>query len=120
MRLMKAPIALAILLALPLAAADIPSVQAKDHVGETGTVCGHVADTRYQANGSHVTFLNFDKPFPDHTFTAFIPAENRDKFKEPETEYKDKDVCVTGAIVDYHGKPEIILSAPDQIKLQSK
>jgi hypothetical protein len=54
----------AILLTQPLFAADtISSAQAKDHIGETKTVCGRVADARYLETRSHVTFLNFDKPY---------------------------------------------------------
>jgi hypothetical protein len=85
---MKTAIFAVLLIASPLLAADrIPSTQAKDHVGETGTVCGKVADARYQETGSHVTFLNFDNPYPDHSFTAFIAAEDRAKFGTPEKDY---------------------------------
>lgn len=94
----------------------ISSAQARDHIGETATVCGHVADTRYLDSGSHVTFLNFDKPYPNHTFTAFIPADSRAKIGTPEKDYKDKDICVTGKIQDYRGKPEIVVNEPQQIK----
>jgi hypothetical protein len=107
--------------ALTLLAADpIPSAQAKDHINETGTVCGKVADARYLESGSRPTFLNFDKKFPDHTFTAFIAGENREKFGTPEKDYLEKDVCVTGKIVLFNGKPEIVLTEPSQIKLQGK
>jgi DNA/RNA endonuclease YhcR with UshA esterase domain len=98
----------------------IPSTQAKDHVGETATVCGHVADSRYVENGSHVTFLNFDNRYPNHSFTGFIPSENRTKFGTPEKDYLGKDICITGKIQNYNGKPEIVLSEPQQIKMQSK
>jgi micrococcal nuclease len=120
--MMRAAVALAILIGLPRPSlADaIPSAQAKDHIGETATVCGRVADTLYQETGSHVTFLNFDKPYPSHTFTAFLPAENRSKFGTPEKDYKDKDICVTGKIENYRGKPEIVLTDPQQIKVQAK
>ena len=110
-----------LLVAARLVAADtIPSSEAKNHVGETATVCGHVADSRYQESGSHVTFLNFDKTYPNHTFTGFIPGDSRARFTAPEKEYLDKDVCVTGKIQDYRGKPEIVLTDPQQIRLQAK
>lgn len=99
-------------------AGAIPSAQAKDHVGETATVCGKVVDARYQESGSHATFLNFDKPYPNQTFTAFVPAESRAKVGAPERDYKDKDTCVTGKIQDYEGKPEIIVTDPQQLKLK--
>lgn len=105
---------------LALAAGFIPSAQAKDHVGETATVCGKVADARYLESGSKSTFLNFDKPYPQNSFTAFIAGENRARFGTPEKDYAEKDVCVTGKIQNYNGKPEIVLTDPQQIKLQSK
>ena len=118
---MKTAALIALLSSTALLAADtIPSAQAKDHTGETATVCGHVADARYLDSGSRPTFLNFDKPYPQHTFTAFIAGENRAKFGTPEKEYLDKDVCVTGQIRDYNGKPEIVLTESQQIKLQPK
>jgi len=119
---MKTCVALAILTVAPLIATaeTIPSAQAKDHIGETATVCGRVADARYQETGSQVTFLNFDKPYPDHTFTAFLPAENRSKFGTPEKDYKGRTICVTGKIQEYRGKPEIILTDPQQIKAEAK
>ena len=118
---MKTGIAIAILLLTPaLRAADIPSAQAKDHIGETATVCGRVADARYQETGSHVTFLNFDNPYPNHTFTGFIPADSRSKFDAPEETYKEKNICLTGKIQNYRGKPEIVLTEPQQIRMQTK
>jgi DNA/RNA endonuclease YhcR with UshA esterase domain len=119
MLLMKIHLALLFAARLLSAADTIQSAEAKDHIGETTTVCGKVSDARYM-DSSHVTFLNFDKPYPNHTFTSFIPSENRAKFSTPEKEYLGKDVCVTGKIQDYRGKPEIVLTEPEQIKLQSK
>lgn len=103
----------------PLLGADqIPPAEAKDHIGQNGTVCGRVADTRYLATGSRPTFLNFDKRYPNHTFTAVIFGENRAKFGTAEKDYRDKDVCVTGKIREYRGKPEIILTDPAQLKVK--
>ena len=89
-------------------------------MGETATVCSRVADARYQETRSHVTFLNFDKPYPDHTFTAFLAAENRAKFGTPEKDYNGREICVSGKIQEYHGKPEIVLTDPQQIKAEAK
>jgi hypothetical protein len=50
--------------------------------------------------------------------SAFIPADS--KFDAPAKSLKDKDVCVTGKIQDYHGKPEIIVTGPEQLKEQGK
>ena len=65
----------AILLTQPLFAADpISSAQAKDHIGETKTVCGRIADARYLETRSYVTFLNFDKQSePAHANVNSVP-----------------------------------------------
>jgi micrococcal nuclease len=121
MRTAFAPVLTLILNAYLLAAADtIPSAEAKDHIGQTGTVCGKVADTRYLESGRRPTFLNFDDRYPDHTFTAVIFGENRAKFGTPEKDYLDKDICVAGKIEEYNGKPQIVVSDASQIKLSSK
>jgi hypothetical protein len=118
---MRTAFALILALAAPLLAADtIPSDQAKDHLGQTGTVCGRVADTRYLESGRQPTFLNFDKRYPEHTFTAVIFGENRAKFGTPEKEYLNKEICVSGKIEAFNGKPQIVVTEPSQIKPQSK
>jgi micrococcal nuclease len=95
-------------------AADIPASEAAKHMGETGTVCGKVASARHLDNS--ITFLNFDKPYPDTPFTAIIRPENREKFGKPEETYLNRDVCVTGKIEEYNKKPQIVLTEPSQLK----
>jgi micrococcal nuclease len=99
-------------------AADIPASDAAQHIGETGTVCGKVAGTRYLENS--ITFLNFEKPYPETPFTAIIRHENRSKFGKPEETYRDRDVCVTGKIEEYNKRPQIVLTEPSQIKMAEK
>ena len=98
----------------------IASANAQQHVGETATVCGLVASTRYfQSRGPERTYLNFDHPYPNQTFTVVIPGSARAQFKEPpETLFRGKTVCVTGQIVDFRGKPEIEVQKPSQIVIQ--
>jgi micrococcal nuclease len=98
----------------------IPPSEAKAHIGETNTVCGLVTGGRFLETAKNKpTFLNFEFPFPDHTFTAVIFEEDRAKFQTPpETLFDGKHVCVTGAIIDYRGKPEIVVHDPSQIVIQ--
>ena len=85
-----------------LAAANIPASAAKDHLNESATVCGKVVATRYlDQSATKITFLNFDKPYPETSFTAVIQGENRAKFGEPEKVYLNKDLCVTGKIEEF-------------------
>jgi hypothetical protein len=94
-------------------------VEAKDHVGELATVCGGVASTRFAATTrGKPTFLNLDKPYPNQIFTVLIWGDSREKFGTPEEKYRDKQVCVTGKITEYRGKPEIVVSDPRSIEAQ--
>lgn len=97
----------------------IPASQAAEHVGETATICGYVASTRYLSNSrSKPTFLNFDKPYPNEDFTVVIWPEDRAKFGEPENRYLHKNICVTGEIVLYRGSPQIAVKALSQLREQ--
>lgn len=95
--------------------------EAKEHFGETATVCGEVVSTRYaESSKGQPTFLNLDQPHPNQIFTAVIWSENRSKFGKPEDEYKGKRICVSGKITAYAGQPEIVVSDPKQITVESK
>ena len=95
----------------------IPADQAQQHIGETNTVCGLVASARYlDTLRAKPTLLNFVRPYPDHAFSVMIPGADRPKFKDPpEVVFTGKTVCVTGAIIDYRGKPEIVVKDPSQM-----
>jgi micrococcal nuclease len=99
----------------------ITATEAKEHFGETATVCGDVVSARY-ANTSkgEPTFLNLDRPYPNQVFTVVIWGSNRSKFGAPEETLKGKRICVTGRITAYDGIPEIIAEDSQQIKLDTE
>ena len=110
------------LLAIRAPAADdvsITAYEAAKHVSETKTVCGVVASAKFAASSrGQPTFLNLEKPYPDHVFTIVIWREGRASFPfKPEQYYKGKTICVTGLIATYRGKPEIVVRSPAQIQL---
>jgi len=98
----------------------ISADKAKNYIGETKTVKGLVVSTRYApASRGRPTFLNLDKPYPKQIFTVVIWGQNREKFdKPPEVYFKDKEILVTGKIVEYKGVPQIEVKEPDQIKIE--
>jgi hypothetical protein len=97
----------------------LTAAEARNHVGETATVCGGVASTHYAARSrGGPTFINLEKAYPDQVFTALIWGNARPKFGDPEREYRDKRICVTGKITDHKGVPEIVAYEPSQIKVQ--
>jgi hypothetical protein len=99
-------------------AASLSCDEAKEHIGEQATVCGLVASAAYTR--SQTTFLNCDKPYPNHDFFAVIFKSDREKFVEkfgpPEITLLKKNVCVTGKIQEYQRKWEIILNDPKQLE----
>jgi DNA/RNA endonuclease YhcR with UshA esterase domain len=98
----------------------ILSAESQQHIGETATVCGLVASARYfESPDGTRSYLNFDRPYPNQTFAVVIEGPNRAKFKKPpEVLFNGKTVCVTGAIIEYRGKPEIVVENPSQIVIQ--
>jgi hypothetical protein len=87
----------------------LSAADAKDHIGETATVCGKVASTKYSASTKgQPTFINLDKPYPGQIFTVVIWGSSRSKFGTPETDYQAKRICVTGEIAEYRGVPEVV------------
>ena len=117
MRLSKsllAPVALVVWVGAACAAPLGPDEAAR-HVGENATVCGLVASATYASGlNAQPTFLNLGKPYPDQIFTAVIFGRDRGKFGTPETR-RGKQICVTGEIRLYRGKPEITLTDPKQL-----
>jgi DNA/RNA endonuclease YhcR with UshA esterase domain len=101
---------------IALAQDSITPAQAAEHLGEDATVCGIVASATYaQRSRRTPTFLNLDRPYPHHIFTIVIWGDNRAKFSTPPESLRGARICVSGAILFYRGKPEIIVSEPSQI-----
>ena len=97
----------------------IPVKDVAQHMNENVTVCGKVFGTKL-LDGANITFLDMGGAHPNQLLTVVIKSEDRSKFTgKPEEDYKDKNVCVTGTIIDFKGKPEIVLSDPANIKLDT-
>ena len=100
-------------------ASEYTAYMAQNHIGEKATVCGKVVSTYYASNSKgEPTFLNLEEPYPDHIFTVVIWGDERERFGEPETIYKNKHICITGKIKSYRGKAEIIAYSPSQISIK--
>lgn len=86
---------------------SIPASLASLHVNERETVCGSVAQkiTAASAVGSP-TFIDFERPYPNETFTAVIWRSDRLRVGAFPS---SGPVCVTGLITQYRGRPQIVL-----------
>jgi micrococcal nuclease len=113
------------LVSIARAQQTITPEDAAKFIGQQKTVCGMVASANHPSLTytedltEQPTFLNFNKPFPNQVFTVTILGGDRGKFeKPPETLYSGKEICVTGMIQSYQGRPEIIVKDPSQIKVK--
>jgi len=89
---------------------------AVSHIGEIGTVCGLVVSSKFAMRSKgQLTFLNLDRPYPNHIFTVVIWGKDRVKFGRPDLTFAGKRICVWGLIADYEGRPEMMATDPAQI-----
>jgi micrococcal nuclease len=83
-------------------------------------VCTKVYGTKFLSDSKgQPTFLNAGAAFPNALLTILIWGNNREHFKNhPEKYYDQKNICVTGNIIMYKGKPEIVVSKEEEIEVQ--
>ncbi|MFB9843648.1 hypothetical protein [Mucilaginibacter ginsenosidivorans] len=97
-------------------------IRAKDaakHIGETVTITDKIYGTKLFEN-TNMTLLDMGGSHPNQYLTIVINGADRPKFKDkPEDYYKGANVSVTGKIIDYKGKPEIIVTDPADLKKAS-
>ena len=99
---------------------EIKVEDAAKHEGDSVKICTRIYGAKYFENSNRTpTLLNAGAKYPDAPLTLVIFGENRPAFKnKPEEFYVDKNICITGKILIYKGKPEIILTKEDQISIQ--
>lgn len=99
----------------------VTAEEAQKRVGQTVTVCGGVASTRYaDTTQTKMTYLNLGRPYPDQLLTVVIPSQLRALYRfRPEEYYKGKRICVAGTVTMYRDKPQIIIDDPFQIRIDT-
>ncbi len=91
--------------------------EASKHYGETVTICDLLYGGKF-IEKSQLTLLDMGGPYPKTKITVLINSADRKNFPEkPETFYEKKDVCITGKIIEFKGKPQIIVSKPSDIQI---
>lgn len=90
------------------------------HIGDSVIVCGKVDDMRYfESSKNSPTFLNIGGKYPNQLLTVVIWGDVRKQFKTSPDELKGKQVCLTGRIILYKDRPEIIIGQPEQLVAQT-
>ncbi len=107
------------IVSLQVIAQTITPQEAAKHIGEKQTICGKIFGGRFfEKSDNPKTLLNMGGAYPNHLITIVIEGDTRKKFTvKPEEFYANKEVCVTGEIKDFKGKPELHVTEVAQIKL---
>ena len=95
----------------PLPSAKIAAWEAASHYNQIMTVTGVVAQVSIRPA---IVFINLDKPYPDSPFAAIIHSQDTNQFSNVRG-LKGRSVAITGKVVNYHDRPEIVLEKVSQI-----
>jgi hypothetical protein len=87
---------------------------ARSRLGETSCVSGRVLRAFTSRGGN--SFLGFCPDYRECPFSAVVFASDRNKFGDLDT-LAGRQVEIEGPIADYHGRAEIILHGPQQIRV---
>jgi hypothetical protein len=89
------------------------------HIGDSVTVCGKVAGMRYFENSKNKpTFLNIGANHPNQLLTVVIWQGSRALFTTKVEDLMNKEICITGRIILYKERAEIVIEKPEQIVVQ--
>ncbi|MES2003128.1 MAG: hypothetical protein V4450_01305 [Bacteroidota bacterium] len=102
------------------AQASIKLEEVKLHIGDSVKVCGKVFGGRFleTANGKP-TLVNIGGAFPNELLTVVIFGTDRAQFKDkPEEMWLTKTICVTGKLMLYKDKPQIVVTKMEQVSVQ--
>ena len=88
------------------------------YIGQTVTICDKVYRGDFVENSQ--TLLSLGGVYPHNKLTVLINADKSKNFsKKIESFYPGKNICVTGKLINFKGKPEIIVSSGDQVLIQA-
>lgn len=101
---------------------EIKIDEAKNHPGETVKVCIKIYGGKSILNARDtLTLLDAGKLYPDAALRLIIKGKAQSEFTGDIVKYyKGMNVCISGKIELYKGKPEIEVTDIDQIFEQTK
>ena len=96
---------------------QIKTEDVKQHIGDSVKICGRIYGGKYMSNvKGQPTLLDMGGSYPNAAITVVIWNDIRTQFdKAPEELYKDVQVCLTGKIELYKGRPQIVLRSKNQV-----
>lgn len=97
---------------------DIKLEDVKNHIGDSVKLTAKIYGGKYiESVQGTPTFLNVGNKYPKAPLTLVISGDTRRQFDAaPETTYTGQNVAITGKIILYKNKREIIITDPKQIQ----
>lgn len=90
----------------------------KQYLDKKVEYCNKVYGTYVTKGKKKVALFNLGGDYPNHELTVAIFESDWNKFDyKPDDFLKGKEICVTGKLIMYRDKPEIIVNSPNQIKI---
>jgi len=89
---------------------SVMTIKAEDaakHIGETVKICSKVYGTK---DFGSMVLVNMGGAYPEQLFTIVLRGDAK------ALQLEGKLVCVSGKVIDYKGKPEIVVEDPKQIE----
>jgi DNA/RNA endonuclease YhcR with UshA esterase domain len=97
---------------------EIKIEDVKNHIGDSVKLTAKIYGGKYiESTQGTPTFLNVGDNYPNAPLTLVIWGDTRKQFNTaPETIYTGQNVTITGKIILYKNRPEIIITDPKQIQ----
>lgn len=84
------------------------------------TICDKIYGS-YVVESNGMTLLNVGKPYPDNLLTLAIFEKDLKNFSYAPSEFLlEKSFCVTGKLILYKDKPEIVLKSEKDIQIMDE
>jgi len=115
---MKFTFILLLLIAISISSQAQKQIKLEDaskHVGDSVGLFGKVTGIK-AVSGGKLTLVNLGQPFPNQLLTVVVSEEVRKGLKIPLESFADKDTYVVGKVELYKGKPQIVLTKPEQLQ----
>ena len=94
----------------PLPNSTISINEINKHIGKQVTICTKMFGFKALEN---MTLVNMGADYPNQLLTVVLRGTAKDDYKS----FGSKNICVAGKIIEYRGKPEIIVTESSQIKI---
>lgn len=103
---------------LLFAQTEITLEQIPEFMEKKVKICDKIYGSYITKGDKPLTFLNVGKPYPDNLLTLVVFSKDLKNFSYVPSDYLvDKPFCVTGKLILYKDRPEIILNSEKDIEI---